>query len=118
MRDEDRQLLNSKITELLHRALVTIRNATYPQVPGDEDRRAEINDLADLVHNFPYYLAGVDQLAIDSPSQLRAAVVEHVKRFYPMIEPDEHHWVRILDMDSETFQHEHKYYRWAELASS
>ena len=118
MQDEDRQLLNAKIAELLYRALVTIRNATYTPIPGDEDRRAEINDLADLLHILPHYLVGVDQLAIDSPSQLRAAVVDHVKRFYPNIEPDEHHWVRILDMDFGTFQNEHKYYRWAELAAS
>ena len=37
----------------IHFALVRIRGFTFPAIPNETDRREEINDLADLLHNLP-----------------------------------------------------------------
>lgn len=111
---QDRQLLNARIAELLHYALVRMRNGTSAPLPGDDDSRAELNDLADLLHNLPRYLVGHDEHAIDSPDQLRAAVVQHVRRFYPGIDPATHHYVELLDLDAETFLTRYRDHSWAE----
>jgi hypothetical protein len=103
MNIDERHLLNARIGELLHVALVEIRYFTFPPLPDTPDRREEINDLADLLHNLPRYVVGHDEYAIDSPEQLREAVLKHVRRFYPDIDPAEHRYVQLLDMDDETF---------------
>jgi hypothetical protein len=113
MNANDRELLNAKFGELLHIALVVIRNATYPPIPGDQDRRAELNDLADLLHNIPRYIIGHDEHAIDSFEQFRGAVVEHVRRFYPDIDPNRHRYVQLLDLDAETFANHYKHHNWS-----
>jgi hypothetical protein len=105
---DERQLLNARIGELLHWALVSIRNFTYAPLPDELDRREEINALADLLHNLPRYMVGHDEHAIDSPAQLRDAVVAHVRRFYPEIDPELHRCVELLDMDEEQFLQHHR----------
>lgn len=112
MDTDDRLLLNARIGELLHWALVTIRAATWPGSPEGDDRRDEINDLADLLHNLPRYIVGHDEHAVDSASQLRAAVVQHVRRFYPDTDPAQHQYVRLLDMDAETFLTQYRDHNW------
>lgn len=101
---QDRQVFNAKLGELLYRALVAVRNQTCPPL-GSEDalRRDEVNDLADLLHNIPRYLVGHDEYAVDSFEQFRGAVVDHVRRFHPDIDPTDHEYVRLLDMDPATF---------------
>ena len=110
---DDRELLNARIGELLHAALVRIRAHTYAVLPDDGDHRAEINDLADLLHNLPRYIVGHDEHAIDSAEQLRAAVVDHVRRFFPTINPADHQYVQLLDLDAETFVNHYKHHNWA-----
>jgi hypothetical protein len=68
--------------------------------------------LADLLHNLPRYMVGHDEHAIDSPAELRDAVVAHVKRFYPDTEPELQHCVRLLDMDDEQFLHRYHDHQW------
>ncbi len=110
---DDRQLLNARIGELLHEALLAVRAATWsPATPGDTDRREEINDLADLLHNLPKYIVGHDEHAIDSAEQLRAAVVQHVKRFHPLGNPADHRYVMLLDMDAEAFLNRYRDHHW------
>jgi hypothetical protein len=113
MEIDERQLLNARIAELLHAALVTIRAATWPTVPGDTDRRDEVNDLADLLHNLPKYVVGHDEHAIDSAEQLREAVLQHVKRFYPTIHPTQHRYIYLLDLDAEAFLSQFRDHNWA-----
>lgn len=114
---DERQLFNARIGELLHCALIVIRASTYSPVPDEPDRREEINDLADLLHNLPRYIVGNDEHATDSPEQLRDAMIEHVRRFYPEIDPVTHRYVQLLDMDEETFLQEHRDYRWGQPES-
>lgn len=109
---DERQLLNARIGELLHAALVAVRNYTFPVPYDGEDRREEINDLADLIHNLPRYIVGHDEHAVASADQLRAAVVDHVRRFYPTIDPAAHRYVQLLDLDAETFVSRHKQHNW------
>lgn len=111
--DESRQLLNARVAELLHAALVTLRNYTYPAAAEDDNRLAECNDLADLVHNLPRFVVGHDEHAIDSAEQLREAVVDHVRRFYPGIDPATHRYVELLDMDAEKFLTRYRHNVWA-----
>lgn len=110
--DQDRHLLNAKLGELLYHALVTIRNHTYPPLPGEPDRRDEVNDLADLLHNMPRFIVGHDEYAMTSFEQFRGAVVGHVRRFYPSTDPAAHQYVSILDMDAETFFARHRDHNW------
>jgi hypothetical protein len=112
MDTDDRHLLNARIGELLHEALLAIRAATWPRTPDDPDRREEINDLADLLHNLPKYIVGHDEHAIDSAEQLRAAVVQHVKRFHPHRNPADHRFVMLLDMDAEAFLSRYRDHHW------
>jgi hypothetical protein len=103
----ERATLNFRIGEILHWAFVSIRNSTYPLLPDEVDERDRINDLADLLHNLPRYIVGSDEHAIDSVEQLRSTVVQHVSRFHPTIDPEQHRMVRFLDMDeSELFKQE------------
>ena len=115
---DERQLLNARIAELLHKALVRIRALSYALPPDEPDRREEMNDLADLLHNLPRYIVGHDEFAIDSLEQLREGVVEHVRRFYPNIDPATHQYVQLLDMDAEIFLHHYAESRWGEPAPS
>lgn len=109
---KDRQVLNAKLGELLHTALVMIQNWTCPPIPGVADRREELNDLADLLHNIPRYVVGHDEYAIDSFEQFRGAVIDHVRRFYPAIDPEQHRYVQLLDMDAETFVARYRDHKW------
>jgi hypothetical protein len=117
MTNDERSLLNARIAELTHHAFVTIRNAVYVGNENEEDRREEINNLADLMHNLPRYIVGHDEHAIDSFEQLRVAVVEHVKRFHPKMNPAEHHYVQLLDMDAEEFLRHYRDHQWDEPQS-
>jgi hypothetical protein len=112
MTTDERHLLNARIGELIHCALVRIRGFTFSPIPDEPDRREEINDLTDLLHNLPQYIVGHDEHAIDSPEQLRIAVVEHVRRFYPEIDPATHHYVQLLDMDEERFLKRYRDHQW------
>lgn len=113
MTSNERHLLNAKIGELLHTAFVVVRSATYPPIPGDDrPTREELNDLADLLHNMPRYIVGHDEHALDSAEQFRAAVVSHVRRFYPDTPPEQHRYVELLDMDAESFLARYKHHRW------
>lgn len=113
MTNEERQLLNARIAELLHYALVRIRSLTYP-VCDEDNPEEEINDLTDLLHNMPRFIVGHDEHAIDSLPQLRVVVVEHVKRFYPGIDPAQHHYVQLLDMDAKSFLRHYRDHQWVE----
>jgi hypothetical protein len=113
----ERQLLNARIAELLHYASVRIRSLTYPVGVEEESPEEEINDLTDLLHNLPRYIVGHDEYAIDSQTQLREAVVEHVKRFYPTVDPAQHFYVQILDMDGEVFLQRYPDHQWLESES-
>jgi hypothetical protein len=104
MTHEERELLNSRIAYLLYWGLVVIRNYTHGKQLAETDRTEEMNDLADLLHNLPRYITGDDQHAIQSAEQLRSAVVQHVKRFYPEINPNTHRYVQVLDVDEATFR--------------
>ncbi|MBX9581333.1 MAG: hypothetical protein K2X87_13570 [Gemmataceae bacterium] len=108
----DRDLLNARIGELLHAILVRIRYYTYPSPPGEPDLREEINDLADLAHNLPRYIVGHDEFAVSSAEELREALVEHVRRFFPDVDPAQHHYVRLLDLDAGTFLARHRDHQW------
>ena len=107
MTADERHLLNARIAEILHYALVNTRDFSH-----DRDRQDEINDLADLLHNLPRYIVGHDEDALDSFEQFRGAVLKHVTRFYPKIEPSEHHYVRLLDMDAEEFLRHYRDHQW------
>jgi hypothetical protein len=110
---DERQLLNAKIAELLHAALVAIRAKSCSRIPiEEEDNRDELFDLADLLHNLPRYIVGHDEHAIDSAAQLRQCVIDHVMRFYPAIDPAQHHYVELLDMDEETFLARYRDHNW------
>lgn len=114
----DRQILNAKLGELLHMALVVVRNYTYPPIPEDLDRREEVNDLADLLHNIPRFIVGHDEHAIHSFDQFRGAVIDHVRRFYPDIDPTTHRYVHLLDLDAETFRNRYLHNNWAAPAAA
>ena len=113
MTSDERRLFNAKVGELLHTALVVIRSATYPPTP-DDDRptREELNDLADLLHNMPRYVVGHDEYAVDTAGQFRAAVVDHVRRFYPDTPAERHRYVELLDMDAGTFLARYRDHNW------
>lgn len=110
----ERQILNARIGELLHAALVAIRWYTASSVVDDVDRRAEMNDLADLLHNLPRYIVGHDEHAIDSFTQLREAVLRHVRRFFPDIDPTTHRYIQLLDMDDERFLQRYRGHHWSD----
>lgn len=112
MSDTDRDLLNARIGELLHAILVRIRAYTFSVPLDDRDRREEINDLADLTHNLPRYVVGHDEYAVPSADGLRDEVVRHVRRFFPDTDPDAHHYVRLLDVDAETFLARYRDHKW------
>ena len=65
---DERHLHNARIAELLHFALVRIRGFTFPAIPNETDRREEINDLADLLHNLPRYTWGTTNTRSIRPS--------------------------------------------------
>ena len=104
---DDRELLNAKLCELLHQAFARIRFCTYDSLPDEKDPRNEIHDLAELLHNIPRFIAGTDELAVDSPLQFREAVIEHVRTYFPDIEPTQHRYVQILDMNEWDFYAKH-----------
>jgi hypothetical protein len=112
METNDRQVLNAKLGELMYRALVTMRNATNPATPGEPERRSELNDLADLLHNIPRFIVGHDEHAIDSFEQFRGAVIDHVRRFFPSIDPAKHMYIQLLDMDEEVFLARYRDHKW------
>lgn len=112
MTTDARVVLNARIAELLHAAFVRIRNGTYPAIPEDGQPLDELNDLADLVHNLPRYIVGHDEHALESMEQLRGAVIHHVRRFYPTIDPLQHRYVWLLDLDDETFLARYRDHDW------
>jgi hypothetical protein len=112
MTPSEREVLNARVAELLHVILVRIRAGTWPQQPGAPDPREELNDLADLSHNLPRYIVGHDEFAVRSFEQLRAEVVKHVRKFCPNIDPAQHHYVQLLDMDAETFLSRYRDHKW------
>ena len=111
----ERELLNSRIGELLHMFFVQIRLCTYPLVvaSGEVDRTAELNDLANLAHNLPCYIVGHDEHALDSHDSLRDQVIYHVRKFYPnLADPTKHQYVAVLDLDADTFLARHRDHKW------
>ena len=110
---DDRLVLNAKIGVLLQDSLVRIRSYTYDPKANEEDHSKEINDLTDILHNLPKYIVGLDEQAIDSHEQLRAALLLHVKRFFPKTKPPElHRYIEILDLEPEAFQTRYRNQSW------
>jgi hypothetical protein len=112
MNIDERHLLNARIAELMHSALVRIRIATSGGC--SKEVAEEICDLADLLHNLPRYVVGHDEFAIDSLEQLRGAVMAHVKRFHPSCDPAAHHYLCLLDMDGDAFWRRYRDHQWGE----
>ena len=112
MTEMERSLLNARIGELLHEILVMIRNTAHPIHPDEQDRRAEIKDLADLAHNWPRYIVGNDEFGIQSFESLRSEVVKHIRKFHPNSDPGQHRYLMILDMDAEAFLTRFRDHNW------
>ena len=55
----DRQLLIEKCAQVLHRALVEIRNLSRCV-----DNTNRIHELADIIHNLPLFQVGRDEFAV------------------------------------------------------
>ena len=113
MNHDDRELVNARIGQLLHTILVQIRAWTWTAMPDDLDRRAEINDLVDIAHNLPNYIAGLDEHGLRTLDDLRSDLVKHLLRFHPDADPSHHRYLIPLDMDSETFLRRYRDHDWA-----
>ena len=110
MTPDERQLLNAKIAVFLRDAFVRIRFLTFPTarleaMEDGTDPAREVNDLADLCHNLPRYLVGHDEDAVVSERQLRETIAEYIRRFYPKIDPAQHRYVQLFEMDEAAFRH-------------
>jgi hypothetical protein len=112
MTNADRVLLNARIGELLHEMLLRIRSLTFASQIDDGDPREEINDLADFSHNLPRFIVGHDEFAVRSFDQLRTEVVQHVRRFFPTIDPKQHRYLMLLDMEAESFLDRYRDHNW------
>ena len=111
----ERELLNARIGELLYALFVRIRFCTYQSVVASAEaaHTAELNDLADLAHNLPRYIVGHDEHALDSHDSLRNQVINHVRKFYPnLVDPTQHHYVTVLDLDGDTFLARYRDHKW------
>lgn len=75
MTDDDKALFNDKCAEILHVALVDIRNSSYQ--PGNEKR---INDLADIIHNLPRFMVGRDDHGADGLKECFEEFAEKYRR--------------------------------------
>ena len=106
----ERELLNARIGELLHLFFVDIR--AYTVGSGEPNRMAELNRLADLAHNLPRYIVGHDEHALTSHERLRWLVVRHVGKFYPEMDPERHPYVKLLDLDADTFLARYRDNKW------
>ena len=102
-------VFSAKLAELMHHAFVRIRTCTDSPIPGDDEKHcAELHDLADLLHNLPLFIVGLDDHAAGDHVQFRSAVVRHVSKFFPAIDPNQHRYVRLLDMDDDEFLTRHR----------
>ena len=113
MNSDDRELVNARIGHLLHTIFVQIRAWTESEVPGDPDRRAEINDLVDIVHNLPSYIGGLDEHGLTTLDDLRTDLVKHLQRFHPGADVSRHRYLVPLDMDAETFSRRYRDHDWS-----
>jgi hypothetical protein len=95
MTDTERRLLVQKCSKLLQDVLVEIRNLSY-----QEGNAKRINDLADLTHNVPEFLAGLNDYVLN---YLRDGLLEYARKYHANIDPEKSRYVMLLDMDEATF---------------
>ena len=112
MTESERLLLVDKCGQILHQALIEIRNLSYQE--GQAER---IGDLADLTHNIPLFMVGRDD---SLPDHLRTEFMAYARKYHPEIDPERSRYVMLLDMDEATF---HDLYRrtswpWPETAAA
>jgi hypothetical protein len=112
MTESECSLLVDKCGQILHQALIEIRNLSYQE--GQAER---IGDLADLTHNIPLVMVGRDDFL---PDHLRIEFMAYARKYQPDINPEKSRYVILLDMDEATF---HDLYRrtswpWPETAAA
>ncbi|HEY1187404.1 MAG TPA: hypothetical protein VGE74_07080 [Gemmata sp.] len=91
----ERRFFVEKCAKLLQDVLVEIRALSY-----EEGRAQQINDLADLAHNVPEFLTGGNDYVL---TYLRAGLVSYARKHHPDLDPEQHRFVRLFDMDEATF---------------
>lgn len=100
MSDDDRALLVDKCGEIVHTALVEIRNLSFG--PGNERR---INALADLLHNVPRFMVGQDE-----------HVTVYLRVGFERFEKEHgraDRYLHILDMDRSEFDERYRQAQWS-----
>ena len=112
MTESERSLFVDKCGQILHQALIELRNLSYQE--GQAER---INDLADLSHNIPLFLVGREEVL---PDHLRIEFMAYARKYQPDIDPEKSRYVMLLDMEEATF---HDLYRrtswpWPETAAA
>lgn len=105
MTDAERSLLVLKCGKLLQDVLVEIRTLTW-----EEGNAKRVNDLADLTHNLPQFMVGRDDHVLE---YLRDGFVNYARKYQPGIAPETSRYVRLLDMDEETFSDLYRPAGWA-----
>jgi hypothetical protein len=108
MTDSERRLLVLKCGKLLQDVLVEIRTLTF-----EEGHYEQVNDLADLTHNIPMFMVGLDDFAGEC---LRECFVDYVRKYSPNVLPEDHRYVMLLDMDEMSFKQLYcmEYQHWPE----
>ena|SRR5579872_3451683 len=106
MSDSERSFLMQKYGQLLQDVLVDIRNLSFQE--GNDKR---INDLADLTHNIPEFLVGLNDYVL---GYLRQGFVNYARKYLPENDPEKCRYVTLLDMDETTFNDLYRRHSWPE----
>lgn len=96
MTEAETRFWSDKFGQVLHHALVDIRNLSY-----DASKAQQINDLADVIHNVPLFMIGRDPFVLN---YFRVALMEYLQKYLPGIDPSGHRYLRILDMEETEFR--------------
>jgi len=93
--DIERGFLIQKCGKILQDVIVEIRDLSW-----EDGHAKQINDLADLTHNIPEFLIGLNDHVL---GYLRRGFMEYARKYHPRIEPETSRYVMLLDMDEVTF---------------
>jgi len=95
MTEAERRLLVMKCGKLLQDVLVEIRALSW-----EEGNAKQVSELADLTHNVPQFMVGLDDYV---HNYLRAGFVAYARKYHPETDPEQNRYVALLDMDEATF---------------
>lgn len=112
MTDAERQLMVLKCGKILQDVLVEIRALSW-----EEGHTKRINDLADLTHNLPMFLVGLDDFVM---GYIRNGLLDYARAYCPDVKPELHRFVQLFDMDEVTFRELHcrRLREWPEAATA